>query len=83
MYMDIIRPQTVEDVLSSFFRMMNVTGEDDDMALVHYDWSRYLPVIRKIIDILEIFIKAKKSELVPPECRRPLMELHFGQKHLL
>lgn len=82
LYSDIVEPQIVGDIVAPLLRIVNVTGEDGEVISVKYDRPHYLPVNRKIIDTLEIVIRAHTGELIPFERGKTYVSLHFRQKYL-
>ncbi|GBO09387.1 hypothetical protein AVEN_233331-1 [Araneus ventricosus] len=58
LYTEIVESQTVGDVFAPLLRIVNVTGSDGEMVYVQYDGPYYIPLSRKIIDTIEIVIRA-------------------------
>lgn len=81
-YTDIVESQVVGDVVAPLLRIVTVTGKDGEMVNVQYERPHYLPVIRKVIDTIEINIRNHQGKLTPFERGRSYVKLHFRQKHL-
>lgn len=81
-YTDIVEPQIVGNVLAPLLRIVNVTGGDGEMICAKFDRPHYLPVNRKLIDTIEIFIRTHLGELTPFQRGRSYVKLHFRQKYL-
>ncbi|GBO34714.1 hypothetical protein AVEN_245166-1 [Araneus ventricosus] len=63
LYTEIVESQIVGDVFAPLLRIVNVTGSVGEMVCVQYDRPYYIPLSRKIIDIIKIVIRTHRGEL--------------------
>ena len=81
-YCDIIQSQYTQyvgDALVPLLRIVPVEEKDGERISKSFIRPQYLPVSRKQIETIEVYIKRDTGESVPFELGRVLLTLHFRQ----
>lgn len=82
-YCDLVEPQIVGDVQAPLLKIVKVEGKDGEVVNAIYVRPRYVPVIRRHFQTIEIVLRLHSGELVPFERGRVIAVLHFRMRQIV
>jgi len=76
-YLNIVEPQIVGDVLAPLLRTVPAQGKMNDVITLNYENPHYVPVTMKDFEIVEVLITSDTGEKIPFERGRVVLTLNF------
>ena len=76
-YLNIVEPQIVGDVLAPLLRTVPAQGKMNDVITLNYENPHYVPVTKKDFEIMEVLITSDTGEKIPFERGRVVLTLNF------
>ena len=82
-YCDLIAHRHTGDTLAPLLRVCNVSGKHGGIIRTIYTHPHYVPLARKELDTIEIFISNELGTPMPFQFGKSVVTLHFSRRHSL